>query len=325
MGCCSDVAALTKGNVMAGVLFSSNRHLVRAENIKALYDAYDGHKEFIYLSERSGKYFGGKFSVLVADDFPQKSPDKAIMVGHGICGGKTFGLDQPFGYHTREYAKLIDYAIATSDETVELVAKQSGIPLERVLPLGMPRTDQYFGKKKGDGKTFMARKRSYLYVPTFRNQMHDSPLPDIDYDMIDDMLTDDEIFVVKPHVLSGVMLGKSYRHVREEMGYRQSAQLLMDADVVITDYSSIMFDAMILNRPVILFDRNMDYLKTRGMYYRYPEEYSGRWCNNERELIEVARKAHDLTEAEVSCRNRVAGACDGHSTERVLDLVRSLL
>ena len=311
---------------MAGVLFGSNRHLVRAENLQALYAAYDGRKEFIYLSERSSKYFGGRFNVLVADDFPQKSPGKAIMVGHGICGGKRFGLDQPKGYHKVEYAKLIDYAIATSDDTVEIVAKQSGIPVDRVLPLGMPRTDQYFGKKKGDGGTYAAYKRTYLYVPTFRNPSLDDPLPQVDYDLIDEMLTDDELFVVKMHVLSRIALPyNNYKHIREELNVRPSASLLIDADVVITDYSSIMFDAMMLNKPVILFDRDLNYLKTRGMYYIYPEEYSGRWCNNERELIEMARNARELTDAEIACRKRVAGACDGHSTERVLNLVRSLL
>ncbi len=311
---------------MAGVLFGSNRHLVRAENLQALYAAYDGRKEFIYLSERSSKYFGGRFGVLVADDFPQKSPGKAIMVGHGICGGKRFGLDQPNGYHKPEYAKLLDYAIATSEETIDIVAKQSGISPDKVLPLGMPRTDQYFGKKKGDGGTYAAYKRTYLYVPTFRNPRLDSPLPVLNFKLIDDMLTDDELFVVKMHVLSkGAIPYNEYKHIREELNARPSAKLLIDSDVIITDYSSIMFDAMMLNKPVILFDRDLNYLKTRGMYYIYPEEYSGRWCNNERELIEMARNARELTDAEIACRKRVAGACDGHSTERVLNLVRSLL
>lgn len=310
---------------MAGVLFGSNRHLVRAENLQALYAAYDGQKEFIYLSERSSKYFGGRFNVLVADDFPQKSPGKAIMVGHGICGGKRFGLDQPKGYHKVEYAELIDYAIATSDDTVEIVAKQSGIPVDRVLPLGMPRTDQYFGKKKGDGGTYAAHKRTYLYVPTFRNPHLDPPLPVMDFETIDDMLTDDELFVVKMHVLSrNAIPFARYKHIREELNVRPSASLLIDSDVVITDYSSIMFDAQMLGKPVILFDRDMRYLETRGMYYSYPESYSGRWCNNERELIEMARAAHDMTDADRACIKRVAGRCDGHSTERIVNLIRSL-
>ena len=152
-----------------GVLFGSNRHLIRAENINTLYQAYEGQKAFTYLSEEPNMYFGTRYTVLVADDFPQKTPGTTIMIGHGICGGKKFGLDQPKGYHKPEYAKLLDYAISTSTETVDIVANQSGIPVDRVLPLGMPRTDQYFGKKKGDGKTYAAYKRTYLYVPTFRN------------------------------------------------------------------------------------------------------------------------------------------------------------
>lgn len=308
-----------------GALFGSNRWLVRAENINALYEAYDGQKDFIILSQEPNMWFGKRYTVLVADDFPQRSPGKTIMIGHGICGGKRFGLDQPKGYHKAEYAKLLDYAIATSEETIDIVAKQSGISADKVLPLGMPRTDQYIGKKKGDGGTYAAHKRTYLYVPTFRNPRLDPPLPDLDFDLIDDMLTDNELFVVKMHMLSksAIPFG-GYKHIREEMSMRASAKLLIDSDVVITDYSSIMFDAQMLGKPVILFDRNMDYLQTRGMYYKYPDEYCGRWCNNERDLIEMARAAHDMTDIDRACIRRVAGACDGHSTERIIDLIRSL-
>lgn len=309
-----------------GVLFGSNRPLFRAENINALYEAYDGKKEFMFLGDQPNMYFGTRYTVLVADDFPHKNPGQTIMVGHGICGGKRFGLDQPHGYHRAEHVKFLDYAIATSEETIDIVAKQSGIPADRVLPLGMPRTDQYFGAKKGDGGTYAAKKRTYLYVPTFRNPKLDKPLPEVDYDLIDDMLTDDELFVIKMHTLSQNMSisNDQYKHIRTELNIRPSAKLLIDSDVVITDYSSIMFDAQILGKPVILFDRDMDYLKTRGMYYRYPDEYCGRWCNNEQELIEMARAAHDMTNIDRACVKRVAGACDGHSTERVINLIRSL-
>lgn len=309
-----------------GVLFGSNRCLIRAENINALYEAYDGQKDFSYLSEAPNKYYGTRYTVLVADDFPRHTPGNAIMVGHGICGGKKFGLDQPKGYHKPEYARLLDYVISTSTETVDIVAKQSGVPVEKVLPLGMPRTDKYFGKRKGDGGTYAAHIRTYLYVPTFRNPNLDDPLPELDYSLIDDMLTDREMFVVKMHVLSqSALQHRRYKHIREELNIRPSWQLLIDSDVVITDYSSIMFDAQMLGKPVILFDRNMNYLKTRGMYYRYPDEYSGRWCSDEQTLIEMAREAHDLTDIDRACIKRVANMCDGHSTERVLDLVRSLL
>lgn len=308
-----------------GVIFGSYRPFVRAENINALFTAYEGQKEFKYLSEPVNRYYGTRYTVLVADEFIKRSPGKAIMIGHGICGGKTVGLDQPHRFHQPQYAHLMDYVMATSEETRGIVAKQSGVPIERVLPLGMPRTDRFIGAKKGDGKTYAANKRTYLYVPTYRHQIYDSPLPDVDYDLIDNMLTNDELFVVKMHTLSKRVLFKKYNHVREELNLRPSGDLLIDSDVVITDYSSIMFDAQLLGKPVILFDRDMNYLKTRGMYYKYPDEYSGRWCNNEQELIEMARDAHDMTDIDRACVKRVASSCDGHSVERILDLVRSLL
>ena len=102
-----------------------------------------------------------------------------------------------------------------------------------------------------------------------------------------------------------------------------STPYLMDCDVLITDYSSIMMDAHILQKPVVLFEKKPGYLETRGMYLEYPGEYSSRYAVTEDELIDLMRTAKNQTETEIRCREKTAGACDGHSTQRVVDLIRS--
>ena len=104
-----------------------------------------------------------------------------------------------------------------------------------------------------------------------------------------------------------------------------STHFLVNTDTVITDYSSIMFDAMVLRKPVILFARDkQDYLKARGMYYPYPDKYSRCFCNDELELVEYMQTAEWDDHAE-ELRQFYAGSCDGHSTERTIDLIRSVL
>ena len=174
---------------MGKVLFVSRRPLGRAENITAIYNAYDGEKEFIQEIWRKPdpRIFSKDFSVIVTDEFVGYSPGKMILIGHGISGGKSYGLDQPYGYYKKELAGLIDWAVCTSKDTIALTAAQSGIAEEKVLPLGMPRTDQYFGKKKGDGETFLAGKRAYLFAPTFRNP-HEPSMPEYDWSYLDSIL-----------------------------------------------------------------------------------------------------------------------------------------
>lgn len=307
------------------VLFASSRPLERAENIKAIYDAYNGDKSFtvLNLGRKSMDISSGYYNALVLDEFPSETCGKTILVGHGICGGKLVGLDQPKPFFTKQQAQLLDYVISTSVDTIPLAAKQSGVQESKVLSLGMPRTDAYVGKKKGDGGTFLARKRAYLYAPTYRGR-NETPLPDIDWGLIDKMLTDDEVLAVKPHMISENFFSGNYKHITLIFGSRPSTPYLIDCDVLVTDYSTIMFDAQLLNKPVVLFDKSTGYLATRGMYFSYPDFYSSRYATSEKELVHLLRSANGLNKTDIDCRDYVASACNGHSTERVIDLIRSL-
>lgn len=307
------------------VLFTSNRPLDRAENLKAVYDGFDGDKTFIQSNpyRPQPELSDPLYSLRVTDEFPRTSPGKCILIGHGIAGGKLVGLDQPYPFFHRAYAKHLTYVVTTSPAMVPSVAKQSGVTEDKVLPLGMPRTDMYFGKKKGDGGTCPA-KRTYLYCPTYRT-VEETPMPYIDWVTIDQTLSDDELLLVKPHMMTGNILRGQWRHIREIPSTLPSAPYLIDCDVLITDYSSIMFDAMILGKPVVLFEKLPGYLDTRGMYLKYPEGYTTRYAMNERDLIQLMRWADAPNEAETLCRQTVAGSCDGHSTERVCNLIKEII
>lgn len=309
---------------MNAVLFASTKPLERAENLKAVYDAYEGPKAFCQMDpwRHHPEIKSGKYKVMVCDEFPTESPGTIINIGHGFAGGKTSGLDQPHPYMNQAHADLMDYVICSGSGMVETVARYSGVSPMQTLPLGMPRTDNYLGKQKGDGHTeLVSYKRVYLYAPTYRSK-EESPMPNVDWRWLDSQLNDDELIAVKPHMMSGRILKYKYKHIKEYPSSVASAPYIMDADVIISDYSTIIFDAYLLNKPVVLFDRNFDYLRTRGMYLDYPYQYSSRWCNTEQELLSVMRKADTLTAVEKECRTLVADACDGHSAERICELIR---
>ena len=307
------------------VLFASRRPLGRCENITAIYEAYDGVKEFVQLP--SAKIAdSSQYGLLVSDDSVPISPGKLILVTHGASGGKSYGLKQPQPYHDKGRAKLIDYVVSTSDRTISLEAMQHGVSDYKVLPLGMPRMDVYFGKKKGYGCTVLAKyKKSYLYVPTMRKPF-EPKLPEIDFDYIDGQLTDDEIMVVKRHMVTKEpILRKTYNHIVEAEPSEPSALYLIDADVVITDYSSILFDAHVLEKSVILFEKDMGFVEVRGMSFPYPQGYASRYVRNEQDLVRVMKEADGPLAEDIACRKRSCGACDGHSTERVVNLIKKCL
>ena len=320
---------------MKPVLFASFRPLPRAENIQAIFNAYDGPKEFLCTTSPIYRdaVTSGKYDVMVIDDFPDVSPGKCIMIWHAIHGGKKIGLDQPGRpYYDGSKAHLMTYVIASGTGTQYFWHSCTGVRQSRILPLGLPCTDAYVGKHKGDGGTSLAEYRAYLYVPTFRDK-GEPPAPEIDYAMIDSMLNDDELFVVKRHPWHyyqnnepALTLG-AYRHIIEVPGTHTTTPYLIDCDVVVTDYSSVIFDGYLLDKPCVLFDRNTDYVTERGMYFQYPFDYIMDYMvTDEQSLIRKCRQKYNDG---LSYMNRilcdiVADSCDGHACERLTKLIHDL-
>lgn len=312
-------------------LFSSDRPLERAENLKAVWDAYDGPKEFMQYIPQACNALSDKYSVFVVDCTPQYSKTKGgvktIFVSHGMTGDKLYGLDK--SEHHRAGCSQVDYAICTTEYSRKSVMSQIGLPYERVLPLGFPMTDNYVGKRKGDGGTILAKYgRAYLYVPTWRVKGN-PPLPHIDWRRLDSMMDDDEIIVVKRHMCTPQpLVGEDMRHVREFGNMVPSVPFLIDCDVVATDFSSILFDGYVLGKPsVLVTDGAEAYDASHGMYNPYPSWYGSRTVEaegNEDGFLEALRGAFGkgLGPVERNVVDMVAGSCDGHAAERVADLIR---
>ena len=310
------------------VLFATGlgKEIERAENLVALFDGYPGDKAI--MSTHDNKFYAeatsGKYDTLIIDIFPTEHVCKnVIMMWHAIQGGKYIGLDEKSTYYKAEYADNMDYIIAAGSGGIDMFNQCTNVPRERIFDLGMPRTDRYKRKKKGDGHTILADKRGYLFAPTYR-AWRDTPMPCIDWDVIDEFLTDDEIMVLKAHPYGGIYLPRRYKHIVEVSEKEQSVNYLYDADVVITDYSSIMFDAYLLKKPVVLFEKNPGYTETRGMYLDYPWQYCSRYARTELGLIDRIKKAKGLRTAEKRCLEYVADACDGHSIERIVEFIKEV-
>ena len=135
----------------------------------------------------------------------------------------------------------------------------------------------------------------------------------------------DELFIVKPHMVTGRILKGHYQQITEHGCNEPSTDDLVQCDVLITDYSSIMFDAYVMRKPVVLFAKDKkSYLKNRGMYRNYPDQYSELFCDTEDKMLGLVRNA-EWDEGFEGFRQFYAGACDGESTNRVIDLIRSMI
>ena len=315
------------------VMFTSDHDMERAENLRAVWDAYKLPKEFVRGSVHMEHAARDGYAAVVCDTLPRYMHDKgdckSIVIGHGIIG-KTYALDEPRpGIDTLAFTQ-IDAAIGPSTKTADIMARQFGISDDKVFPLGFPRTDEYATAKKGDGGTFMANYgRAYFYAPTYRDF---GWLPRIDWAKLDEMLEDDEIVVVKRHYFQREpIVTQDVDKIVEVPPTEGSKPYIIDCDVLMTDYSSIVVDGYLAGKPSVLTVDDMDvYLSKRGMNLNYPEDYGSRTVvaeGHERELLEMLREAAEngMGDAERRCIDISADMCDGHSAERIADLAKRLI
>ena len=93
------------------------------------------------------------------------------------------------------------------------------------------------------------------------------------------------------------------------------------SDICVTDYSSLVFEWSLFEKPTAFFAFDLDsYLDERGFYYDYDSMTPGPILKTTEELgdwILSLDEGFDRTEIH-AFRERFMGACDGHSTERII-------
>ena len=98
---------------------------------------------------------------------------------------------------------------------------------------------------------------------------------------------------------------------------RDINDLLLVTDILITDYSSLIFDYVFVNKPIIYYAYDLElYENDRGMYFPFNEYVYGEVAKNEEELLEAIKKENMEEEKRKVFIQKFVGACDGHSTEK---------
>lgn len=241
-------------------------------------------------------------------------------VGHsraGMPGGPTPGSE----IH-RNYTD----AIVSSAGIVDDYAEAFGIPTARVRPWGMPRSDVFFDDEHVDAKRAQVRarlgvrddERFVLYAPTFRGngQLSAQEAPEADWSGITDALGPGWRVGVRQHPF--VRTGMLPAGVIDAATEPEMNDLLMATDVLVTDYSSSIFEYALLRRPMVFFVPDLEQYEGDRSFYRPFDQYViGPVVRDAEGLAEAIRSASVDEERFDAFVAEFAGALDGHSSERV--------
>ncbi|MBR5112207.1 MAG: CDP-glycerol glycerophosphotransferase family protein [Clostridia bacterium] len=321
------------------------------DNSKAVYDTLNckkiifAHKQPHSKLTKVKAYYNLLTSkVIVTDDYcgymramTLRQGQKLLQIWHGCGAFKKFALDARTDVSPKyERAAHSQYsaAIVSAESCRKVFARAFGIDESRCLALGIPMTD-YLIKNASELKNkalsdypVLKDKTVYLYCPTFREK--DGQVCEFDckinWDNLSKELNDNEIIIVRKHpVENRLFFEKDYKNIID-LTEASTIMLTAAADVVITDYSSVVHDAVLASKPVVFYCPDIEEYG-RGFYISYPEELPGPAVTEADRLLETVRETKEkppVAEIERFRREQLE-ACDGHSTERVVSMIEKWL
>ncbi|GAA3627906.1 CDP-glycerol glycerophosphotransferase family protein [Microbacterium awajiense] len=197
----------------------------------------------------------------------------------------------------RAAARRIRVLPAASDLVRGRLESAFALPDDRVPVTGEPRVDVLSRGRPADRRSiaraaiaqaagsFDARTRVVLYAPTWRDGQPDPAIPDADeWDAIADVLRrHDAVLLVRSHPLgSGAYAPPAPTERVRMLGSEvvtDVTPLLSGVDVLVTDYSSLVFDSALVPVPVVFLAPDVArYARTRGFYGTYPEVAGDGWA-----------------------------------------------
>jgi CDP-glycerol glycerophosphotransferase (TagB/SpsB family) len=230
-----------------------------------------------------------------------------------------------------------DLVIATSAETKEITRRAFDLPAESVVVTGFPRNDILFSPdtKHDWPESFSAAVDNnhyiFMYLPTYRDS--GKPFLDLDWEELDKLMAHlGAIFFFKFHPDDKGAYEGALQNVVELPQQTDIYNMLGNTDALISDYSSIIFDYMLLDRPIIYYvpDLKEFVASSRSLYFQPTEIAAGPMCTTPQELLtalaDVAQD-HKITEADRSrwenTRRRFNAHVDGTSSYRTLRAIDS--
>ena len=178
------------------------------------------------------------------------------------------------------FSKDISYILVSSEDEKRKMETAYRVPLERIIVTGYTRHDFLSNRTEEEINIFKERlglpkeiKNIILYGPTFREEkIAKMPFSKTNMIELDNFLKEsNSILIFKAHPGVNEIATIDLDNIIIPDSYVDPQELLLASDVLIFDYSSIMFEFLLTgNKPVISFPYDLEfYKKERGFYYDY--------------------------------------------------------
>jgi CDP-glycerol glycerophosphotransferase len=233
-----------------------------------------------------------------------------------------------------------DYLISQNSYSTGIFRRAFAFDKE-VLEIGYPRNDILFHQNNREDILSLKKKlklptekKIILYAPTWRDNEHYGHQhykfsSQIDFAYLKEKLSPEYIILVKAHYLVGEQIDDSkYKDFLYQFNASfDIAELYLVSDLLVTDYSSVMFDYSILHRPMFFYTYDLEQYKNelRGFYFDFMNEAPGPIVITSKQLVKAILE-YDQEEYKMKYQaftKKFNHADDGNASKQVVDLILS--
>jgi len=264
---------------------------------------------------------------------------RVVQLWHGCAAIKKFGQDVNTGWLAaleRKANQNYTHVIVNASNVIDLHASAFRVETSRIYPLGLPRTDPLFNAKRLNEavKELLLQypkirdKRRILYAPTFRDDDLESSRLGENLKALTNSISKNDVVLLRLHPF----VAARWMQQETELGnvvdlsdYPELNAILAISDILITDYSSIIYEFSIFERPIIFYayDRHHYESKIRGFYVDYDKYVPGPIANNIEDVIMYLHKPSEDNQFQKvkGFHKKYYDWYDGCSSKRIVDLI----
>ena len=325
--------------------FEKTNFLLKVKNynviIKNKLKSNNDEKEFI-KEIVSAKFIVINQDCTIINILPIREQNKVISLWHGCGALKKFGCSKMQSWNNMfyPYKRFNDYSLFTvsSDNFFSYYEEATKIKLEYNIlkSVGISRTDIFFEpfflELCNRKKITLTNKKIILYASTMRGtDLSSAYTPEfINFELLKENLSNEYIFLVKRNPDT---MAKNYTipdpckdFVFDVSEDGLISELIAMSDILVSDSSSLFVEWCSFDKPVFFLTPDFeDYFDNRGFYIDFKSIVDKTHCNTTFELISAIKNinAYDFSFVK-QVRDDYMSACDGHSTEKIVELMENL-
>ena len=257
--------------------------------------------------------------------------------GHGALKRMSYDVTGVTLKEPLEHTKEWDYLLTNDPLDDTIMTTSTGYNRKKYM-IGTPLTDyvlinansKKFKKEMLEKLNINNDKPIILYAPTFREDDLESDIVDLKINKLKELK--DYNILLRLHPLIRNKIDKSIYEENDNMinccSYPDITDILCVTDILISDYSSIIYEYSILEKPIIFYAYDLEkYQQERGFYIKYPEDLPGKVVYSEEELyntlLNIKEENKEYTKKIKKFNKRFNYLNDGKVCKRFVDLLKT--